>query len=66
VRMYVCGITVYDYCHVGHARFLVVLRHRCSAGCGTWATTSPTSAISRISTTRSSGARRRTASRSRR
>ena len=20
VRMYVCGITVYDYCHVGHAR----------------------------------------------
>jgi cysteinyl-tRNA synthetase len=24
VRMYVCGITVYDYCHVGHARFLVV------------------------------------------
>jgi cysteinyl-tRNA synthetase len=23
VRMYVCGITVYDYCHVGHARFLV-------------------------------------------
>jgi cysteinyl-tRNA synthetase len=35
VGMYVCGITVYDYCHVGHARFLVVfdlvrryLRHR--------------------------------------
>src|SRR5262245_61119878 len=24
VRMYVCGITVYDYCHVGHARFLIV------------------------------------------
>jgi cysteinyl-tRNA synthetase len=24
VRMYVCGITVYDYCHVGHARSLVV------------------------------------------
>jgi cysteinyl-tRNA synthetase len=22
--MYVCGVTVYDYCHVGHARFLVV------------------------------------------
>ncbi len=22
--MYVCGITVYDYCHLGHARFLVV------------------------------------------
>jgi cysteinyl-tRNA synthetase len=35
VGMYVCGITVYDYCHVGHARFLTVfdmvrryLRHR--------------------------------------
>jgi len=24
VGMYVCGVTVYDYCHVGHARFLVV------------------------------------------
>ncbi len=24
VRMYVCGITVYDYCHVGHARAFVV------------------------------------------
>ena len=24
VRMYVCGITVYDFCHVGHARMLVV------------------------------------------
>ena len=23
VRMYVCGITVYDLCHVGHARFSV-------------------------------------------
>jgi cysteinyl-tRNA synthetase len=23
-RMYVCGITVYDYCHVGHARMMVV------------------------------------------
>ncbi len=23
VRMYVCGITVYDYCHLGHARMLV-------------------------------------------
>ena len=20
VRMYVCGMTVYDFCHVGHAR----------------------------------------------
>ncbi|MBS0397032.1 MAG: cysteine--tRNA ligase, partial [Proteobacteria bacterium] len=35
VRMYVCGMTVYDFCHVGHARSLVVfdvvrryLRHR--------------------------------------
>jgi len=24
VRMYVCGVTVYDYCHLGHARFLLV------------------------------------------
>ncbi len=35
IGMYVCGITVYDYCHIGHARFLVAfdmvrryLRHR--------------------------------------
>ena len=35
VRMYVCGITVYDFIHVGHARMMVVfdvvnryLRHR--------------------------------------
>lgn len=35
VGMYVCGVTVYDYCHVGHARAAVVfdtiyryLRHR--------------------------------------
>ncbi len=24
VGMYVCGVTVYDYCHVGHARVMVV------------------------------------------
>ncbi len=24
VRMYVCGITVYDYCHLGHARMMIV------------------------------------------
>ncbi len=24
VRLYVCGMTVYDYCHVGHARVMVV------------------------------------------
>ena len=24
VRMYVCGMTVYDFCHVGHARVMVV------------------------------------------
>ncbi|MTI98400.1 MAG: cysteine--tRNA ligase [Marinobacter adhaerens] len=35
VRMYVCGMTVYDYCHLGHARVLMAfdvitryLRHR--------------------------------------
>ena len=24
VRMYVCGITAYDYCHLGHARMMIV------------------------------------------
>jgi cysteinyl-tRNA synthetase len=24
VRMYACGITVYDYCHLGHARMVIV------------------------------------------
>ncbi|EDN69681.1 Cysteinyl-tRNA synthetase, class Ia [Beggiatoa sp. PS] len=24
VRLYVCGMTVYDYCHVGHARVMIV------------------------------------------
>ncbi|WP_296220931.1 cysteine--tRNA ligase [Pseudomonas sp. UBA2684] len=35
VRMYVCGMTVYDFCHIGHARVMVAfdvvarwLRHR--------------------------------------
>ncbi len=36
VRMYVCGMTVYDYCHLGHARVLVVfdviVRHLASLG----------------------------------
>lgn len=36
VRMYVCGITVYDFCHVGHMRmnvvFDVVRRHLESSG----------------------------------
>ncbi len=39
VRMYVCGMTVYDHCHIGHARVLVVfdvvyrhLRHVYGAG----------------------------------
>ena len=22
-RLYVCGITIYDYCHMGHARFMI-------------------------------------------
>jgi cysteinyl-tRNA synthetase len=22
-RMYVCGMTVYDYCHIGHGRMMV-------------------------------------------
>ena len=24
VKMYCCGITVYDYCHLGHARTCIV------------------------------------------
>ncbi len=24
VNMYVCGITVYDYCHIGHARSMII------------------------------------------
>lgn len=24
IRLYVCGMTVYDYCHIGHARSLIV------------------------------------------
>ena len=24
IRMYVCGVTVYDYCHLGHARSALV------------------------------------------
>lgn len=24
VKMYVCGMTVYDYCHIGHARVMIV------------------------------------------
>ena len=36
VRMYVCGMTVYDYCHLGHARMLiafdVVRRHLAASG----------------------------------
>ncbi|MGP4881586.1 hypothetical protein ACTXQV_59245, partial [Klebsiella pneumoniae] len=23
IDMYVCGMTVYDYCHIGHARVMV-------------------------------------------
>ncbi|MDF2867341.1 MAG: cysteinyl-tRNA synthetase [Gammaproteobacteria bacterium] len=36
VQMYVCGNTVYDYCHIGHARsmlsFDMVYRYLCSKG----------------------------------
>ncbi len=24
IRLYVCGVTVYDYCHIGHARSVIV------------------------------------------
>ena len=29
VRLYVCGVTAYDYCHLGHARFMVVFDMLC-------------------------------------
>ncbi|MDR2239319.1 MAG: cysteine--tRNA ligase [Zoogloeaceae bacterium] len=29
VRIYVCGMTVYDYCHLGHARVMVVFDMVC-------------------------------------
>ncbi|NJD07490.1 MAG: cysteine--tRNA ligase, partial [Methylococcaceae bacterium] len=36
IRIYVCGMTVYDYCHLGHARVMVVfdtvVRHLRHAG----------------------------------
>ncbi|UOF93829.1 MAG: cysteine--tRNA ligase [Bordetella sp.] len=36
VKMYVCGVTVYDYCHLGHARifvnFDIVQRWLCAQG----------------------------------
>ncbi|HET9693673.1 MAG TPA: cysteine--tRNA ligase [Steroidobacteraceae bacterium] len=36
VRMYVCGITMYDYCHLGHGRMLIVFdvvrRHLIASG----------------------------------
>ncbi|MCK5229088.1 MAG: cysteine--tRNA ligase, partial [Desulfobulbaceae bacterium] len=24
IKLYVCGITAYDYCHIGHARSVLV------------------------------------------
>lgn len=27
VRMYVCGMTVYDYCHLGHGRSMVAFSY---------------------------------------
>ena len=36
VGIYVCGVTVYDYCHIGHARMLVafdtIVRHLRASG----------------------------------
>ena len=32
VRMYVCGMTIYDLCHVGHARFYDEVRKALGLG----------------------------------
>ena len=57
VRMYVCGMTVYDYCHLGHARMLVVFDMVRALAARAAATASRTCATSPTSTTRSSSAR---------
>ena len=56
VRMYVCGMTIYDLCHIGHARSLIAfdMVQRWLRGIGY---ASPMCATSPTSTTRSSGAR---------
>ena len=58
LRLYACGPTVYDFAHIGNARPLIVfdvlfrlLRH-----ISTGRSTSPMSATSRTSTTRSTRA----------
>jgi len=42
--MYVCGITVYDYLHLGHARFMVVfdMVRRWLRASGSWGCTGST------------------------
>lgn len=53
VRMYVCGMTVYDYCHLGHARVMVVF-DTVTVTSKPAVTRSNTCATSPILTTRSS------------
>jgi len=41
VKLYVCGVTVYDHCHIGHARSAIVFRS-ITGICVQRALTSPT------------------------
>ena len=52
--MYVCGVTVYDLCHIGHARSCHCFRRAGEIPCGQEGSTSPMSGILRTWTTRSS------------
>ena len=51
VGMYVCGMTVYDYCHIGHARVMVALIWL-FAGLHNWVMTSIMCVILPISMTK--------------
>ena len=63
VRMYVCGMTVYDLCHLGHARVFVVFDMVTRWLRGQRLSRSNTSATSPTSTTRSSSVPTKTAKR---
>ena len=61
VRMYVCGVTVYDLCHIGHARAQRGVRHHRPLPSVRRLRRHVSSGTSPTSTTRSSGGRTRRA-----